>query len=140
MKKQAVAPERMKYSPLTLSRSHVLGDFYKRCERLSGGISVRLDNAAGEKLGFVDESLGHYADAFTFHLSEENCKMLAGGKFDYTFDYFFSESDMPPLAMSRRRISLTSIFLTERQSAEKPITNAETDNPDARAVQPPSLY
>lgn len=113
----------MKYSPLTLSRSHVLGDFYKRCERLSDGISVYLDNVGGEKLGFVDEGLGHYADAFTFHLSEENCKALAGGKFDYSFDYFFSESDEPPLAISRRRIQLTSLFLTARKPVEKPGTH-----------------
>ena len=109
----------MKYSPLTLSRSHVLGEFYKRCERLPDSISVYLNNTSGEKLGFVDEGLGHYADAFTFHLSEENCKMLAGGQFDYTFDYYFAESDEPPLAISRRRIQLTSIFLTARKPVKK---------------------
>ena len=30
---------------------------------------------------------GKYADAFTFHLSEDVCKRLAGGQFTYSFDY-----------------------------------------------------
>jgi hypothetical protein len=127
MKKQYLAPKVMKYSPLTLSRSHVLGDYYKRCEHLPTSIAVYLDNLAGELLGEVDESLGKYADAFTFHLSEENCMMLAGGNFDYSFDYYFSESDDKPLSISKRRIQLISIFLTARKPVKKP--SIETDHP-----------
>jgi hypothetical protein len=111
----------MKYSPLTLSRSRVLGDYYKRCDRLPSSITVYLNDAAGENLGQVDESLGKYADAFTFHLSEENCKKLAGGQYDYSFDYYFADNDdAVPLAISRRRIQLTSVFLTLRKTVETP--------------------
>ena len=126
----------MKYSPLTLSRSHVLGDFYKRCERAPKPISVYLDNSAGTLLGVVDESLGQYADAFTFHLSEENCKMLAGGKYDYSFDYYFSESDDVPLAISKRRIQLTSIFLTARKTVEKPAATVDLPGTSSAIERP----
>jgi len=114
----------MVYSPLTLSRSHVLGQLYARCERLAKGVSVYLENAAGEKLGFADESLGHYADAFTFHLSEENCKKLAGGQFTYSFDYHFSESAAAAPSPSKRRIRLISIFLTARKGYDKPVARS----------------
>jgi len=136
MKKQPLAPQRMKYSPLTLSRSHVLGEYYKRCERLPDPISVYLDNTSGELLGNVDESLGKYADAFTFHLSEEVCKMLAGGKFDYSFGYHFTESDSDATPSSRRRIQLDSVFLTERPTAEKPPAIPDVQNPTTTTDQP----
>ena len=126
----------MKYSPLTLSRSHVLGEYYKRCERLPDPISVYLDNTSGELLGNVDESLGKYADAFTFHLSEEICKMLAGGKFDYSFGYHFSESDSDAAPSSRRRIQLDSVFLTERKTVETPAPIVDVETPAAATDQP----
>lgn len=121
----------MKYSPLTVSRSRVLGTLYTRCERMSAkSISVYLNDSSGEKLGVADESQGQYADAFTFHLSEENCKMLAGGKYDYSFDYYFSGRDAVPPRHSKRRIKLISIFLTPRKTVEKPVAPIEptTDN------------
>ena len=109
----------MVYGPLHLARRHVLGDLYSRCER-SGKIPVYLDNASGEKLGYVDESLGEYADAFTFHLSEDHCKKLAGGQFLYSFDYHFSESAAKAISPGKRRIKLISIFLTMRKGYSKP--------------------
>ena len=124
----------MRYSPLTVSRSHVLGGLHTRCEHLEDHIAVYLDDASGEKLGVVDERLGRYADAFTFQLSEEICKMLAGGKFDYSFDYRFSESDSDAAPSSRRRIQLESVFLTERKTVESPA--ATTDQPPTD--QPPT--
>ena len=105
----------MKYSPLTMSRSRILGNMYSQCDRLNDHIEVYLNDTTGEKLGVVDESLGKYADAFTFHLSEENCRMLAGGKYDYTFNYQFSaQAEATPLR-SKRRIKLISMFLTARE-------------------------
>lgn len=94
---------------------------YARCDRLKDYIAVYLNDAAGEKLGVVDESLGKYADAFTFHLSEENCKMLAGGKFDYSFDCQFAELPAVTSPKSKRRIRLISMFLTARATHEKPV-------------------
>jgi hypothetical protein len=117
MKKVQSKPQRMKYSPLTLSRSRVLGGLYTRCERLATKyISVYLNDASGEKLGVVDESQGQYADAFTFYLSEENCKMLAGGKYDYSFDCQLSESASVTPSRSKRPIQLISMYLTARKT------------------------
>jgi hypothetical protein len=76
----------MSYSPLAIKRSHVLGDIYKQCDPVES-IPVYMNDASGELLGHVDESLGHYADAFVFHLSEDICKKLSSGHFNYGFDY-----------------------------------------------------
>lgn|ERR1044072_2038337 len=76
----------MSYSPLAIKRSQVLGDIYKQCEPVES-IPVYLNDASGELLGHVDESLGHYADAFVFHLSEDVCKKLSSGHYIYGFDY-----------------------------------------------------
>jgi len=93
----------------------MLGDMYTRCDRLNDHIEVYLNDMAGERLGVVDESLGKYADAFTFHLSEENCRMLAGGKYDYTFNYKFAAPAEAMPSRSKRRIELISMFLTARE-------------------------
>ena len=117
--KKVIPLKPMKYSPLTMSRSRILGNMYARCDRLEDDIAVYLNDAAGEKLGVVDESLGKYADAFTFRLSEENCKMLAGGRFDYSFDCQFSNSAEVVSSRSKRRIQLISMYLTARKTFEK---------------------
>ena len=102
-----------------MSRSRILGNMYTRCDRLDDYIAVYLNDAAGEKLGVVDESLGKYADAFTFHLSEENCKLLAGGKFDYTFDYRSAAPAETTSSRLKGRIRLISMFLIARETHEK---------------------
>jgi hypothetical protein len=117
----------MSHSPLTLARRHVLGELYGRCERATKDIPVYLDNTSGERLGHVDECLGKYADAFTFHLSEEYCRRLAGGQFLYSFDYHFSESLSAALTPQRRRIKLISIFLTMRKGYQKPLPRSAAD-------------
>jgi hypothetical protein len=76
----------MSYSPLAIKRSHVLGDIYKQCDPVES-IPVYMNDVTGELLGHVDESLGHYADAFVFHLSEDICKKLSSGHYNYGFDY-----------------------------------------------------
>lgn len=122
----------MAYSPLHIARRHVLGDLYSRCER-SDKIPVYLNDASGEELGYVDESLGEYADAFTFHLSEDHCKKLAGGQFLYSFDYRFSESAARAGSPGKRPIKLISIFLTMRKGYSKPAPKSSEDHaePDA---------
>jgi hypothetical protein len=111
----------MTYSPLTLSRRHVLGTLYGRCERTTKDVPVYLNDTNGERLGYADEGLGKYADAFTFHLSEDNCKRLAGGHFTYSFDYHFSETASSSATPQKRRVRLISIFLTMRKGYEKPV-------------------
>jgi hypothetical protein len=80
-----------------------------------------LDDAAGEMLGFVDESLGKYADAITFHLADDFCKKLATGHFTYSFEYDYADGNDTATAPSRRRIKLSSITLVSRKGYEKPL-------------------
>jgi hypothetical protein len=121
----------MSYSPLTLSRRHVLGNLYGRCDRVTKDVPVYLNDVQSERLGFVDESLGRYADAFTFHLSEEICKRLAGGQFVYSFDYHFSEAASHARAAENRRIKLISVFLTMRKGYDKPVARSAKDNQES---------
>ena len=101
----------MTYSPLAIKRRQVLGDLYALCDSVEN-VPVHLDNADGEKLGFADESLGHYADAYLFHLPEDICKKLSTGHYIYSFDYDYSDIE----ATGRnRRIKLNYIFLTGRK-------------------------
>jgi hypothetical protein len=100
-----------------MSRRHVLGDFYARCETVAS-VPVYLDNAEGEMLGYVDQGLGHYADAFSFHLPEDVCKKLSSGYFTFAFD--FSYADVAQAQGRSRRVKLNSISLIARQNYEKP--------------------
>ncbi|MFN0279043.1 MAG: hypothetical protein ACKVRN_10635 [Pyrinomonadaceae bacterium] len=104
----------MSYSPLAIKRRQVLGDLYTLCDSVEA-VPVHLDNADGEKIGFADESLGHYADAYLFHLPEDVCKKLSTGHYIYSFDYDHSD----PEAVGRNaRIKLNYIFLTGRKLPE----------------------
>jgi hypothetical protein len=76
----------MSYSPLAIKRHYVLGDIYKHCDTVES-IPVYLNEVSEEALGYVDESLGIYADAFLFHLPEDVCKKLSTGHYNYSFDY-----------------------------------------------------
>jgi hypothetical protein len=118
----------MSFSPLALARRHVLGDHYSRCDRI-GSIPVYLDEVGGEVLGSVDEGLGHYADAFLFHLSEEHCKKLSTGHFTYSFDCKYKGKRGTP----GRRMVLNSITLTSRKNYEKPLPRREKH--DVAAVE-----
>lgn len=105
----------MGYSPLAISRRHVLGDLYGKCDAVVM-VPVYLNSEDGEMLGYVDESLGHYADAFTFHLAEDVCKRLSTGHYEYSFSYEYSD---PKAADGRdRRIKLNFICLTGRAVPE----------------------
>jgi hypothetical protein len=129
MKKATTAPTLGKYSPLTMSRKRILGNMHPRCDRLKDYIGVHLNDAAGEKLGFVDESLGTYADAFTFHLSEEHCRMLAGGKYDCSFTYQLATPGEVEQSRSKRRVKLVSMFLTARKIEDAPVAAAAAARP-----------
>lgn len=102
-------------SPISIARRHVLGDLYNRCDKVVS-VPVYMDGAEDEVAGYVDEGLGEYADAFSFHLPDEICKNLSTGKYIYSFNYNFSEAD--DLPASKRRITLTAIRLTLRPHIE----------------------
>lgn len=100
-----------------MSRRHVLGDLYSRCEAVVN-VPVYLDNKEGEMLGYVDQGLGHYADAFSFHLADDVCKRLSSGYFTFSFE--LSYADAAPTPGRARRVRLNSISLVARQNYEKP--------------------
>jgi len=108
----------MTYSPLSMSRRHVLGDLYARCDALTDNVPVYLSATDPEPLllGHVDEALGHYSDAFSFHLPDDICKRLSAGHYTYSFGYAAMDR-----AISRGRIQLTSITLTARRGYDKPL-------------------
>ena len=134
MKKVESQPRNTKHSPLTLSRSHVLGGIYARCERLAARrVAVYLNDASGEELGLVDESHGRYADAFTFFLSEANCELLARGKFDYSFAYKLAEPVNGRYPPSRQPIRLISVHLIARETHDASVSTS----PNAPVVNEP---
>ena len=104
----------MSYSPLAIKRLSVLGDLYSKCESINS-IPVYMDSDSGEMLGYVDESLGRYADAFLFHLSEEVCKKLSTGLYTYSFDYDFLRDESES---GKKRIVLNYFVLTGRKNAK----------------------
>lgn len=104
----------MSFSPLSLSKRHVLGDLYAKCEAFTENIPVYLLGDENELLGYVDQSLGHYADAYTFHLGDDVCKRLSAGQYTYEFDVENSGVN--------GGVSLKTIFLKARKSYKKPGT------------------
>lgn len=108
----------MANAPLMLSRRHVLGDLYAKCDRLTS-VPVFWQDAQGSPLGFVEESAGSYADAFTFHIGEEFCKKLAAGQLLCRFNYEYADKTGKK-SKAGRRLKLTSFVLESRQNYEKP--------------------
>lgn len=102
----------MAYSPLAIKRRNILGDLYNFCETVEN-IPVYLENEPSEQIGFADESLGHYADAFLFHLPEDICKKLSTGHYNYAFDYELLEKD--EAIENKKRIKLNHITLVGRR-------------------------
>ena len=108
----------MSYSPLSIARRHVLGELYARCNEIET-VPVYITGDETEPIGHVDEGLGHYADAFRFHLTEENCKKLSSGHFTFSFSYEYIQAE--GVSGSSRRIKLNSIFLNPRKAYQKPV-------------------
>lgn len=107
-------------SPVSLSRRHVLGDLYQKCGPLAEEVPVYLVEENKEPLlkGHADESLGHFADAFSFHIPDEMCKDLTAGRFTFSFQYEKPESiENQP----RPLFTIVSITLVTRKSYTKPV-------------------
>lgn len=104
----------MPYSPLAIKRRHILGDLYDRCESVEN-LPVYMNDEFGELVGYVDESLGRYADAFVFHLSETLCKNLSTGHYTYGFDYDFLADSEKISIVKKRRIRLNHIRLIAKK-------------------------
>jgi hypothetical protein len=119
----------MTYSPLAIKRRQVLGDLYSVCDGIEQ-VPIFLDGETDENIGFADESLGKYADAFLFHVPEDICKKLATGHYIYSFEYEYAD---PDATGPHRRIILTCIHLTGRKVL------APVSRSSKKAAQQPEL-
>ena len=114
----------MAHSPLTLSRRHVLGDLYAQCDPVDS-IPIYWNDLEGSEIGFVDQSSGEYADAFTFHMGEEFCRKLAAGQIVCHFNYESLGKTAKSATPNRTRFRLTSFVLVSRKGYEKPTPKLE---------------
>jgi len=100
----------MQYSPLAIKRRYILGSLADKCEPINK-IPVYLNDKSSEPIGFADESLGRYADAFLFHLPEDVCKKLSTNGYDLDVDYVVSQPDDNT---GKERIKLNYIVLNSK--------------------------
>lgn len=103
----------MAFSPLSLSRRHVLGELYAKCDEFTEEIPVFIIGEENELIGHVDQCLGHYADALTFHIPDDVCKRLSAGQYTYEFDLDRSTV--------KGRVIVRTVFLKPRKPYEKPL-------------------
>ena len=102
----------MSYNLLTMKRRHILGDLYSRCDAIET-IPVYLDIKSEEPIGFADESLGRYADAFIFHLPDVICKKFSSNGYSVVTDYELAENN----GSSKKRYKLNHFILVAPPSA-----------------------
>jgi len=119
----------MSFSPLSLSRRHVFGDLYSRCEPSTEDLPVYLLGDENELLGHAAESPSHYADSITFHLADDICKRLSAGQYTYEFDVDKTEK--------QGRVIVRTIFLKARKPYEKPIVHRRGTTADAEPLTSP---
>lgn len=103
----------MTYNPLAIKRRNILADLYNQCDHINS-IPVYMDNLSDDPIGYVDESLGHYADGFVFHLPEDVCKKLSVSGYEIGIDYSFTGVEGKT---NSQRIKLNHIILVAKQSA-----------------------
>ena len=80
----------MSTETLSFARRHVLGDLHSRCDVIDV-VPVFMGDDPATEVGFVDQSMGRYADAFSFHLPLDICKQLRSGHFSFSFGYAHAE-------------------------------------------------
>lgn len=102
----------MQYSPLAIKRRYILGNLAEKCETVNE-IPVYLNDKSGAPIGFADESLGRYADAFLFHLPEDVCKRLSTNGYDLDVDYEVRQRN--DKTRENERVKLNHIILTSRE-------------------------
>lgn len=100
----------MQYSPLAIKRRYILGNLADKCDTINK-IPVYLNDKSGEPIGYADESMGRYADAFLFHLPEDICKRLSTNGYDLEIDYDVSNAEGNA---RNERINLNYIILTSK--------------------------
>jgi hypothetical protein len=101
----------MQFSPLAIKRRYILGNLAEKCEPINK-IPVYLNDKSEPPIGFVDESMGRYADAFLFHLPEDVCKRLATNGYDLDIDY--EQRQREGKTRESGRFKLNHIILTSK--------------------------
>jgi hypothetical protein len=96
----------MTVASIALKRRHVLGDLYSKCDPLDT-IPVYMEEKSEESIGYADESMGVFTDAFLFHLPEDICKKLGTSHYKFGFNYNYSGETV----RGARRINLNYILL-----------------------------
>ena len=97
----------MSIEKLSFARRRVLGDLHDRCDSIDL-VPVFLEDDPKTEIGFADQSMGRYADAFSFHLPAEICKLLSAGRFSFSFGYAHAARTEK---VTRPRFKLTYICL-----------------------------
>jgi hypothetical protein len=105
--------KKMSFSPLSISRKHVLGEISARCEVATENIPVYLIGEENELLGHAAEAPSHYADTLIFHLADDVCKRLSAGQYTYEFDLEHTGTE--------GRLILKTIFLKAPKLYKKPV-------------------
>ena len=94
---------------LSFARRHVLGEMHSRCDAVET-VPVFMEGDLETQVGFADQSMGRYSDAFSFHLPADICKKLSSGHFSFSFGYAHAKAaDL----FTKPRIRLTYICLTK---------------------------
>jgi hypothetical protein len=101
----------MQYSPLAIKRRYILGNLADKCDTINK-IPVYLNDKSEAPIGFADESMGRYADAFLFHLPEDVCKRLSTNGYELEIDYDVSVENEKN--GKNERITLNYIILTSK--------------------------
>jgi len=99
----------MSFETLLFSRRHVLGELHGRCDEIDS-VPVFMEEAPDTQVGFVDQSMGRYMDAFSFHLPADICKKLSMGHFSFSFGYASAKAGE---VIKKSRIRLTYICLNK---------------------------
>ena len=57
----------MSLETVTFARRHVLGQMHSRCESVDM-LPIFMDGDMETQIGYVDENMGRFADAYSFHV------------------------------------------------------------------------
>ena len=97
----------MSIETVSFARRHVLGDLHGRCNVIDL-VPVFLDEDPTTEIGFIDQSLGRYSDAFNFHLPADVCKKLSSGHYRFPLGF---DRDKPTEEVKKPRVTLTHVYL-----------------------------
>jgi hypothetical protein len=94
---------------VTFARRHVLGEMHTRCDRVDL-LPVFMEGDMETQIGYVDENMGQFADAYSFHLPANVLKKLSSGQLTFSFGFAHDKTDD---TLKKPRVKLTHICLTK---------------------------